>query len=149
MIADDVEVREAGPDDVLAFECLFRPGDEALCRERIGVDAMQAAVVLWKLSPVVFAAFSRGRPAALFGAVAVQGVDGVGVPWLLRTPEADARPVTMAKVAKKFLPRLNEAFPVLRDAPLIGDGVVRRWLSWLGFSESMADRGHVVMERGR
>lgn len=142
MIAD-VEVHAATKADLDAFLGHVRPEDEAVCRKRIGFGGDEVAAFLFGRSKVVFAAFSRGVPAALFGVV--EGAPGMGTPWLLRTPEADRRPLTMAKAGRRFLPRLREACPVLVDAPFVGDVVVRRWLSWLGFQQGEEFGGRVLM----
>jgi hypothetical protein len=146
-MSDDIQVRTATPADAFRFMGLYRDQDDALCREKIGLPADKLAFGLIAVSPVAFAVYWRGEPAVLFGVSTNATCSGEGVPWLMRTPVADMHPLSMAKVARRYLPALCAPFETLRDRPEVKDVVVRRWLSWLGFSEVREEFGRVLMQR--
>jgi hypothetical protein len=79
-----------------------------------------------------FAVVADGIPAALFG-IGPSLEKGLGVPWLLATPEIERWPVTFYRMSKRLFPRLASGYDRLVNWVDARNVLSLRWLAWLGF----------------
>lgn len=73
-----------------------------------------------------------GDPVGILGA-APQGVAGVGVPWLVGTPDIQKEYIALARQTVPHVDIMLEAFPVLTNHVDARNNMSLDWLLWAGF----------------
>lgn len=111
-------LREADREEIMAM----LPGDPV----EIVVQSALASTVGWIMLD------RDGDPVGILGA-APQGVEGVGVPWLVGTPDIQKEFVALARQTVPHVDIMLEAFPVLTNHIDARNDMSLDWLLWAGF----------------
>ena len=109
----------------------LRREDSLECRATGARDDTEALRESLLSSAVAVTWAVNGRPAA-FAGIVDDGPPGEGLVWLLTTPEARLRPVTMHRLAMRFL-SATRSWRVLRNHVDASYSSALEWLARLGF----------------
>ena len=135
------EVRRAAPRFLRLFAARLRDSD---AREVLGATGTPRGAIAGHLAREISEAVSGGgrvwavmdgaRPLALFGARPDSLTADTAAIWMLATREADARPLVFARVSRRCLRTVFEAFPQVSAfynwVPERSERTVA-WLRWL------------------
>ncbi|WP_139375709.1 hypothetical protein [Sphingopyxis flava] len=135
------------PDDTLAEAIRYvgenlREADVAEIRATMVGDPaeiLQASAMGSTLGWVMVNA--TGLPVALFG-VAPHGIPGVGVPWMVATPEALKERLSWARQTRRHVDEMLEVFPTLTNHIDARNDASLDWLLWAGFDLIDAKSNH-------
>lgn len=96
---------------------------------------LQALTVGFETTPQTLTLEHAGEPIACFGICPMtgEGLEGVGRPWLLGTPEIAEVSRGFIRLSRKWLGRLSKGFSSLSNIMDAQNEVHIRWVQWLGF----------------
>lgn len=125
----------------------LRPADAAEVAATTSEDPFWAIYESWEGSTVAWLILdASGLPVGIFG-VAPHAALGVGIVWLLGTPELGRGAFTLARQTRHFVAQMQDLYPILwanvdgrNDASL-------QWLAWAGFALIDADPAFGPEER--
>jgi hypothetical protein len=94
-----------------------------------------------------------GVPIAIFGVAPHKRHPGVGIVWLLGTPEVDRAAKALVKQGRYYVDLMQQLFPMLMNLVDIENSRTRRWLRALGFTEghihqTVAGHPFILIKRG-
>lgn len=89
-----------------------------------------------------------GELCLLFGHGARSLFAGSGFAWMLVTEKAEEHWITLAKLSKRVVGKLNEIYPEVFTATYPGNSRSIHWLKWLGFREYARTENNLTMVRG-
>ncbi len=112
-------LREADRQELIAAEGRDRPTD-ALCR------AVLMSSDYW--------AFADHEPIAIFGAMPLSLLGGVGAPWLLGTDRLFRFPGALVREGRRYVQRMLAVYPHLVNYVDARNTRSVRWLGRIGFS---------------
>lgn len=122
-------------DDIDELVANMREQDVAECRAA-GHDDLRAIVAEGvHISSMVWTARVDGHLAAIFGCAPYDPqMPGIGVPWLLGTPEIPRHRRILARHAAPYIGRMLAAHPHLLNVVHARNTVATAWLRRMGFA---------------
>ena len=93
------------------------------------LEALQQAV---ETSALPLTWLVEGRPAAMWGAVPVNIIRGVAIPWLLGTRDVERHAMHFARTSRRIVAELRGQWPILVNFVDQRHEQSVRWLRWLG-----------------
>ena len=84
----------------------------------------------WRTSHLRWAIINEGRVLGIFG---LGRAEGVGVPWLLGSPELDQYGFAFARQSLHYLRIMLDVCPFLINHVWSGNDTSIKWLKWCGF----------------
>ncbi len=108
------------------------------------IDPIAAFTKGFEESPIS-GTFSLGdRALAIFGCMPDPNNKGVGIPWMVATPEFRKHPRDGAQLTMEVVEGMNHHFKTLHNYVHCQHAVAKRWLTWCGFliSETLTGPGN-------
>jgi hypothetical protein len=110
----------------------LREADAREIRDGSGLSPAVAVAFSIVHSSPGYAALMDGEPVAVFGA-SPSMTPGVGVAWLLATPEIERHPVRFYRESKRIFEKVTRKYETLVNWVDCRNKLSLRWLGWLGF----------------
>lgn len=111
----------------------LRPSDANELALAFGEPPIEVCVESVQRSVIAWTALKNGIPIAIFGVAHFK--PGVGLVWLLATPQADVERRAFLVSARKYVGHMARIYPVLFNFVLSANTRSRAWLKRLGFVE--------------
>lgn len=127
----EVMVRDAMAYDAVNLAPRLRQSDVDELYAARGLSPRAGLMASLAASELAFTGLVDRRIVTIFG---VAACNGFGSPWLLASPEIEARPVLFLRRNKRFVGAMRERYGVLRNHVDARHAASIRWLRWLGFS---------------
>lgn len=127
----DVLIRDAAAYDAVDLAPRLRKSDVDEVYAARGLSPRAGLMASFSASEVALTGLLDGRIVTMFG---VAAGEGFGSPWLLASPEIEARPVLFLRRNKRFVDAMRGRYGVLRNYVDARHDASLRWLRWLGFS---------------
>jgi hypothetical protein len=111
----------------------LRPEDLAEINANTGRTAVDTLSNGYLLSEPCFSVVNEeGTVVAMFGAVPVSDSPGVGLVWLLASPELVRRGRQFLRESKAWIEKLHQTYPILWNFVDSRNTTHIRWLKWIG-----------------
>jgi hypothetical protein len=127
----DVEIVKLKPEHARITPFL-READAREIREGSGLSPAIAVAFSIAHSSPGYAALLEKEPVVIFGA-SPSATPGVGVVWLLATPEIERHPVRFYRESRRMFAKVTEKYETLVNWVDCRNKLSLRWLQWLGF----------------
>lgn len=127
-------IRELQPEDLQYLATHLRDCDKEELKYATGQPTLVALAESAAMSLETWVVDADGFPIAIFGlAEAEGGLDNIGVPWMLATPEIDNHKQFFARASLHYRDEYQSKFPVLTNYVYSNNVHAIEWLKWLGF----------------
>ena len=126
-------VRTAKADDCRKIALNMREEDRNEIFHNSGSSPLAALERGFKASEICMVIVFNDEPIAMFGIVRNALQPGMGIPWMLATPELLRIKKSFMRRAREELRRLAFGFQMLGNMVWAGNSVHILWLKWLGF----------------
>lgn len=128
------QIVPAGPEHALQLVSRLRKGDLDEIKASSGLDPEDALLLSVATSPRSWAWVHDGEVIALFGVGAAYGRPGVGVPWLLGSPEVEKHKIYFVRNSRRHIAEMLKVFPYLENHVDCRNTPSIQWLAWCGFA---------------
>lgn len=128
-------IRDAEPDDawVIIQKLRVRDYEEAVAAGGDNVLATLTDAITRSAGMCWVAENNQDGAVLLLGCAPVEGVEGLGSPWLVGTKPADRYPGALTKIAKRHIAIMLKTYSALLNFVDARNDASVRWLAFLGF----------------
>lgn len=129
-----IEVLPATLEHAEALAPRLRQADKDEIKAAVGEDPAAALVESVAFSPMSWAWLKDGEVVAMFGVAGHPLRPGVGVPWMLASPEIEHNKVTLLRQCRHYIGLMLERFPMIENYVDCRNTAAIQWLAWCGFA---------------
>lgn len=129
----DIRVIDAEKSHVEYIAPRLREADVVEIERATGKDPESVLFASYARSLRKFTPVVDGDPVGMFGVVPQGLMSGVGVPWLLVTPEAEKHWLAFGRISLHAIQVLRFGFEKLENWVDVDNTVAIAWLKWLDF----------------
>jgi len=130
----DLEVRPSRLCDAdwLALRLRSRDRDEAVAAAGPDVEATLYAAITAS-GALCWTATENGKPVFVIGCAPVEGIPGLGSPWLMAAQSVDRYPGALTRITKRHIAVMLQTYQALLNYVDARNSDSVRWLARLGF----------------
>lgn len=129
---NDVVIRESRAWDIDSLKDKLRESDRLEILASNNQKPYEALAYGFNQSKFCSTVLYKNEPVAMFGVVAVPGLKGHGVIWLLASEGIYRMRWTFLKLSKKFIKHMQTLYPYLHNYIDPRNAVTVGWLVWCG-----------------
>lgn len=112
----------------------LKAADVAEIKATSGDTPEDALVLSLALSPTAYTWLHNDEPVAMFGVSPMEHRPGVGIPWLLTSPEALKHSTFLLRNSAPYVREFLRDYPYLENHVDCRNTASIQWLAWLGFA---------------